>query len=847
MDLCNPAASDKELQVKMTAKRGTGEKRFEDIFNTVATAILEEDISELRKAIDDLKTQGVRDFKKYLDENPDFVRKASLLIRIVDANDAALKLYGADSKAELLGSVDKIFAQQSYDVLKQELIAIAEGKRYFEAEDINFNLRGERIDIWLHASIPPAESEFKNRLVSIIDITGRKKAENRLTLQYDITRVLAGSEDIEEPIEEIIRLVCEINSWVIGEIWLVDRQTDLLRLESIWNKPFQDTAEFVAESRKTSFRKGEGLPGRVWESGQPAWISDVIDDDNFLRTTAASRLGLHAAFAFPIKCSGKVTGIMSFFSQQIIVPDNDFLMIFDAIGSQIGSFIVRRQLEERLHRYEYIVSSSKEHMSLIDRNYVYQSVNDSYLKAFNRRRDEIEGHSVAEIFGTETFEKTIKNYLDRCLNGETINYQSLFDFPGLGRRFMDVFYYPFYGAEESVSGMVIISRDITENKKMEIELEKTHKLEAIGTLAGGIAHDFNNLLTAILGNISLTKMHMRPDDKDFKRLTDAENACMQATELSNRLIIFSKGGDPVRRIISINKMVDDTVCSALSGTNISCECKLPHDLNPVYADEGQIRECFRNMVINAIEAMPDGGVIRVNAENVTVNDSQVSGLKAGKYVKISIQDSGRGMPEEIMSRIFDPYFTTKEMGAQKGLGLGLAVCYSIIKKHDGHISAESNLNAGTVFDIYLSAVEAEIKGPASAKAKVFGKKRVLIMDDEALVREVAGRILEHLGYEVEYAGDGHEAVEIYKKAKENGKVFDAVILDLTVRGGMGGDWAIRKLLDADPQVKAIVSSGYADNPIMTNFREYGFAAAMPKPYNVLQLKEALEKALAGQG
>lgn len=557
MDLCNPAASDKELQVKMTAKRGTGEKRFEDIFNTVATAILEEDISELRKAIDDLKTQGVRDFKKYLDENPDFVRKASLLIRIVDANDAALKLYGADSKAELLGSLDKIFAQQSYDVLKQELIAIAEGKRYFEAEDINFNLRGERIDIWLHASIPPAEAEFKNRLVSIIDITGRKQ--------------------------------------------------------------------------------------------------------------------------------------------------------------------------------------------------------------------------------------------------------------------------------------------------LEAELEKARKLEAIGTLAGGIAHDFNNLLTAILGNISLTKMHMRPDDKDFKRLTDAENACMQATELSNRLIIFSKGGDPVRRIISINKMVDDTVCSALNGTNISCECKLPHDLNPVYADEGQIRECFRNMVINAIEAMPDGGVIRVNAENVTVNDSQVSGLKAGKYVKISIQDSGRGMPEEIMSRIFDPYFTTKEMGAQKGLGLGLAVCYSIIKKHDGHISVESNLNAGTVFDIYLSAVEAEIKGPASAKAKVFGKKRVLIMDDEALVREVAGRILEHLGYEVEYAGDGHEAVEIYKKAKESGKVFDAVILDLTVRGGMGGDWAIRKLLDADPQVKAIVSSGYADNPIMTNFREYGFAAAIPKPYNVLQLKEALEKALAGQG
>ena len=194
---------------------------------------------------------------------------------------------------------------------------------------------------------------------------------------------------------------------------------------------------------------------------------------------------------------------------------------------------------------------------------------------------------------------------------------------------------------------------------------------------------------------------------------------MQATELSNRLIIFSKGWDPVRRIISKNKMVDDTVCSALSGTNILCECKLPNDLNPVYADEGQIRECFRNMVINAIEAMPDGGVIRVNAENVTVNDSQVSGLKAGKYVKVSIQDSGRGMPEDILSRIFDPYFTTKEMGAQKGLGLGLAVCYSIIKKHDGHISVESNLNAA-LFSIFISLPLRLRTG--ICKAKVPGKK-----------------------------------------------------------------------------------------------------------------------------
>jgi PAS domain S-box-containing protein len=707
----------------MTVNPHTSEKRYEDIFNNLAVPILEEDISAVRKAIDDLKAQGVSDFIKYLDENPDFVRRASLTIKIIDANDAAMKLYGANSKAELLGSLDKIFVQQSYDVLKQELLAIAEGRKYFEAEDVNFNLRGERIDIWLHASIPPEKSELKSRLLSIIDITARKKAVNRLALQYDITRVLAESGGIEKPIEEIIRLVCESNSWVIGEIWLVDRQADVLRLESLWNKPSPDTAEFEAVSRKTSFRKGEGLPGRAWESGQPAWISDVINDGNFLRTPAASRLGLHAAFAFPIKSSGKVIGAMSFFSQRFETPDNDFLLMFDAIGAQIGAFLERKQMEQ--------------------------------------------------------------------------------------------------------------------------EIEKTHKLEAIGTLAGGIAHDFNNLLTAILGNISLTKMHMRPDDKDFMRLTDAENACMQATELSKRLIIFSKGGDPVRRAISTKKLVDETICSALSGSNISCECKLLHDLNPVYADEGQIRQVFRNMAINAREAMPDGGVISVTAENITLGEGEIAAFKKGNYVKVSIRDSGRGMPEEILPKIFDPYFTTKEMGVQRGLGLGLAVCYSIIKKHGGHISVESKIGEGTTFHTYLPAVEAEIKEHGIAKTQLPGKKRVLIMDDAASVRNVAGQILEHLGYEVEYAGDGNEAIETYKKTKESGKVFDAVILDLTVQGGMGGDLAIGRLLNLDPDVRAIVSSGYADSPVMTDFKKYGFAGAIAKPYGVEQLKEVLDKVIAG--
>lgn len=248
--------------------------------------------------------------------------------------------------------------------------------------------------------------------------------------------------------------------------------------------------------------------------------------------------------------------------------------------------------------------------------------------------------------------------------------------------------------------------DITERKKIEAELEKKDKLESIGILAGGMAHDFNNMLTGILGNISLTKMHMLPDNKDYSRLSEAENICVQMTELTRKLITFSEGGDPFRKVLSISSIIHETTCSELSGTNISCQCDFSDGLSPVYVyvDDGQIRQVFRNLVINAKEAMPEGGVIRVRAENIIL-DKDDAVLKEGKYVKITIKDSGKGIPEEILPKIFDPYFTTKEMGSDKGMGLGLAVCYSIIKKHDGHITVESKTGEGTTFHIYLPAVE----------------------------------------------------------------------------------------------------------------------------------------------
>lgn len=395
-----------------------------------------------------------------------------------------------------------------------------------------------------------------------------------------------------------------------------------------------------------------------------------------------------------------------------------------------------------------------------------------------------------------------------------------------------------------VTGFVSVITDITERKHMEEELLKARKLESIGILAGGIAHDFNNLLTAILGNISLSITQLNPDSRIFQRLSSAEKACESAKELSNRLITFSKGGEPFRKRTRIHELLKETVSLSLGGSNVSADYSLSGNLYPVEIDEGHIKQVIRNIVINAKEAMPKGGILKVCAENMAVAWGNHNPLREGIYVKVSISDNGDGIPDEILSCIFDPYFTTKGMGAEKGRGLGLAICYSIIKKHNGLITVDSKKGTGATFHIYLPATETQTTRETEIEERpASGKGKILIMDDEAYIRDIAGQILKHLGYEVAYANSGNEAVELYKRSEEAGESFDAVILDLTVHGGMGGDIAIKRLLEIDPDVRGIVSSGYAYEPVMTDFKEYGFVGAIAKPYSVRQLGETLNRVL----
>ncbi|MHB8067777.1 MAG: PAS domain S-box protein [Desulfobaccales bacterium] len=383
-----------------------------------------------------------------------------------------------------------------------------------------------------------------------------------------------------------------------------------------------------------------------------------------------------------------------------------------------------------------------------------------------------------------------------------------------------------------------ILRDISERQKMEEERLLLSKLESLGLLAGGIAHDFNNILTAILGNISLARMEagqgQEPAGSSLRRMEEAEKACLRARALAGQLLSFAKGGLPIKKPTAVPALLQECVNLALSGSKARSQLILSEDLWFMEVDEGQISQVFNNLLINADQAMPEGGTITIRAENVVVSDELT--MKKGDYVRITVSDQGVGIPLHYLGKIFDPYFTTK----QRGSGLGLATSYSIIRNNAGHITVESEPGAGTTFAVYLPATHQEEPSLKVAVSEpLSGQGRILVMDDEEMVREILCNMLEKLGYDAACAVNGEDAIRLYQEAQAAGRPFTAAIFDLTVPGGMGGKEALSRLLSIDPQIKAIVSSGYSDDPIMADFRTFGFQGVISKPYRIMELSQAL--------
>ena len=493
----------------------------------------------------------------------------------------------------------------------------------------------------------------------------------------------------------------------------------------------------------------------------------------------------------------------------------------------------RTALQESTRTLTNILENTTDGFFAVDPEWKFTYLNSEAEKLLERQRDDLFGKELWEEFPELKNSPFERNYRRVMAERVPVEFEAS---DRAGKIWFEVHAYP------GGSGVSVFFRDTTERKRNEEERLTTSKLESLGTLAGGISHDLNNILTVISGNIDLAQVEAPPDAGSLlSHLSKAGQAAQHAAHLSSQLLTFSKGGAPLKRVVSISGVIGHAAEFSLYGSNLRADIDIPVDLWKSEVDPGQIEQVVNALLLNAREAMPDGGTVRISAHNVVLEEKAGTPLPAGRYIKVMIADRGEGIPEELATKIFDPYFTNKPTGS----GLGLSISYSIVKKHGGILHLENSSREGSTFTFYLPATARDatpLEPPVSERAFNFNHQKVLVMDDEAAIRDLTSQLLGTLGYEVTVVPDGLEAVKVYERAMRKGENFQAVILDATIRGGMGGLATIERLRSVDANVNAIICSGYSDEAALSQFLAYGFRSALPKPFTRRELADALQRA-----
>jgi signal transduction histidine kinase/CheY-like chemotaxis protein len=602
-------------------------------------------------------------------------------------------------------------------------------------------------------------------------------------------------------------------------------------------------------------------------SGKPVDYTFIDANENYLALTGVDPRGKTVTQAFPgiendpfdwIGVYGRVakTGVSINFEQYLAANDR----WYNCVGFQykpdhfVASFVeitARKRAEQQLEERKRLLDTLLANLPV--GVYMVEAPSGKPLIA-NAKALELLGRGVLPDSSNENITEVYEAYkygtnerypvdempIVRGMYGEVT---SVDDFlvirPNGTSKLLEISGTPVLNADNRPWASIICLQDITDRKEYENEQLKMQKLESLGVLAGGIAHDFNNILTGIMGNISLAKRFIDGSHKSFNALDGAEKASVRATELARQLLTFAKGGEPVKKVVSIQGVVNESVSLVLHGSNVKGNIDIPDSMYPIEADEGQISQVFHNIIINATQAMPGGGMLSISARNKVLTADNSMALPPGLYTCILFTDEGCGIADADFNKIFDPYFSTKVSGN----GLGLATCRSIITKHGGHIGVTSRVGMGTTFTIHLpsikkSASECLVESDAHRCEDHIGGA-ILVMDDEEIIRDLAVVMLEEIGFQITTCGDGAEAIRHYKHARELGLPFLAVILDLTVPGGIGGKEAAKEILAIDPTACLIVSSGYSNDPIMSDYSSYGFTGAIAKPYSLDELEKLL--------
>jgi len=742
---------------------------------------------------------------------------------IVDVNDTMLEMYDVENRDKEI-------------VLKHKTVEFwsSSNNDFSKLPDIFEKvLQGENISLKWNAKKYSSGEEFQ------VIVSLRKVAVGEKNFIYVTVR------DISEVVQkERERLRVEKYASAIFEqsplsMHIVDKNGNTVAVNNAWEKLWKTTKDTVIGiynplTDKYSMEIGWADKVKRALNGEVVVAPEKEFDPS--KANSDGRKRIISAIAFPIRNEFDEV-------EQVVITHQDVTEIVEA----------RESLEAEREKLSVTLRSIGDGVITTDTEGIVEFLNKTAEKITGWNTEEAKGKHISEVFNIidDTTKEKLKDPVSRVMEfGGVVELQenaTLVHRDGMLFRVGDSAA-PIKNRESKTVGVVIVFRDITEKLKTENELEKIKKLESLGLLAGGIAHDFNNLLGGVLGNISTAKEIAKEDDRLFSILSKADKALDNAIDLTGRLLTFAKGGEPIKRILDVEKLVKDQAEFALHGSKLKLKCVFGKNLKRIFADEGQVGQVISNLVINAKQASDSSGVLIVSAENFSNIPQRKDNLAPGEYVKISIKDQGHGITPENLKKIFDPYFTTKEQGT----GLGLATVFSIMQKHGGLIEVESVIGMGTTFNLYFPAKTGEEDDLFAGTAEVVSKQeiaeelgqlKILVMDDDEIIQEMAVSMFEMLGHSIDVASNGEEAIKMYVKARNKHSSYDVVIMDLTIPGGLGGKDAVKEILNIDPKAKVIVSSGYSNDPVMAEYSKYGFVASIRKPYRLNEMKEVLKKAM----
>ena len=693
-----------------------------------------------------------------------------------------------------------------------------------------------------------ARSLFQNPPADNTPVSS-EQLEQLIALQSSLLSATVCHDNFDELLEQLCQYAEKLTESAVASVMIFDDKRERLHVIAAPSIPSEAIADL------NGLRSGEGSCGNAVFHNEDMYVCDTLTDSRWASLhTFAQKYGIFACWSSPVRDShNEAIGSFALSSFCAREPDNFQRRLLGSCAS-IASLILQRKAASESHlqhqrklmhsqqRYRSILENSADGICLVDRHGNFVDANPVSYNRLGYSRAEYLSMNVAHI-ETEPVPGSFEDFFDHLELNKRVHLEGKLKRKDGTLLPVDIRLRKFQAEDQQM--LVVTTTDISERKQAEDERLRASKLESIGLLAGGIAHDFNNLLGIILGHVDLAAHRMEVGHPALTSLDKARTALMRSTDLTKQLLTFSRGGEPVRKVHDIRAVIQEAADFSSHGSNIDIQfnCQCANTL--AYIDKGQISQVIQNLVINARQAMPEGGELLVTGSNIIVDETQaVADLPHGKYIKVQFADNGSGIPQAISASLFDPYCTTK----QAGNGLGLAITYSILKKHGGHITAENKPDGGACFTIYLpeaSDQSSKCAETSSDHHEQLIQARVLIMDDDAMIREVAHAMLEDAGCEITEAQEGEMAVRLYREAAEKGDKFDLVIMDLTVINGMGGKKAMQLIRQFDPTAKALVSSGYSNDPVMANYSENGFCGAVSKPYTQQELESAVREALAG--